>query len=286
MVLPMLKWAGGKRWLANGNRLPVPPEYDRYVEPFVGSGAVFFHLEPATAILADLNPELINLYEVTRDQPAKLWRALVAHQIAHSSQYYYGVRSAKMEGELERAARFLYLNRTCWNGLYRVNKKGEFNVPIGTKQAVIMASDNFEETARLLRRAEIYCADFEDVVDKCSAGDFLFVDPPYTAKHNFNGFLKYNELIFGWSDQLRLHAALRRAADRGARVCVTNANHSSLRELYEDFELVTLTRHSVLAGKSDARGSTTEAMFTANISTDATVAPVPVRSNGFPLLRE
>lgn len=265
MIVPLLKWAGGKRWLATAKGFRKPATFQRYVEPFVGGGALFFQLEPRTAVLSDLNEDLINFYKVLRDRPLALERAMLVHQAAHSTSYYYEVRDTRPTSKLDRASRFLYLNRTCWNGLYRVNRKGEFNVPIGTKQAVLMDTDDFAGAARALRRADIRCADFEDVVDGCGLGDFLFVDPPYTAKHNLNGFLKYNEDIFKWDDQLRLHAALQAAAGRGAQVCVTNADHASLRSLYSDFDLTVLERNSILAGKAGARGATTEAMFTINI---------------------
>src|SRR5690606_33757078 len=118
----------------------------------------------------------------------------------------------------------------CWNGLYRVNREGIFNVPIGTKTNVLMESDDFLRVSEILKRAELRSCDFEDTLNRCGHGDFVFVDPPYTVKHNNNGFVKYNEEIFSWQDQLRLSAVVRRAAERGAAIVVTNADHASVHE--------------------------------------------------------
>lgn len=267
MVAPFLKWAGGKRWLAGSTRLPIPETYERYIEPFLGGGAIFFHLRPERAILSDINDELIELYRVMRDTPLKLYQFLEEHQNLHSDTHYYQVRSQIPDNKIKRAARTLYLNRACWNGLYRVNLKGMFNVPKGTKNTIIFSNENFVEFSEILKKAEIISSDFEETIDKAEEGDFLFVDPPYTVKHNLNGFIKYNEKIFGWSDQIRLRDSLLRALHRGATVVVTNADHESVRELYKDFfDYRELDRASILSGKKEGRGRTTEALFTANLS--------------------
>jgi DNA adenine methylase len=264
-VEPFLKWAGGKRWLTR-RALPSPTQYERYVEPFLGSGAVFFAFGPPKALLSDLNAELIDLYQVMRDQPEQLLRALKAHHTSHSNSYYYKIRSWQPEDLFERAARMLYLNRTCWNGLYRVNRKGEFNVPIGTKSSVVFPDEDFRIFSERLRAADIICSDFEEVINECKKGDFLFVDPPYTVNHNLNGFLKYNEKIFRWEDQIRLKEALQRAIIRGVSVLMTNADHPSIRDLFENIgSLRTVSRASVLAGNPSRRGMTSEALFTANL---------------------
>jgi DNA adenine methylase len=259
---PFLKWAGGKRWLLQSGELPLPPNYTRFVEPFLGSGAAFFSLAAPAALLSDVNSELINLYRVIRDHPTEFRERLSRHGLNHSAEYYYGARASVPDNDLDRAARTLYLNRTCWNGLYRVNKRGEFNVPIGTKTNVIYLNEDFNQYSARLKSAELSVCDFEKTVDQAGAGDFLFVDPPYTVKHNFNGFIKYNEELFGWSDQIRLRDALVRAIDRGASIALTNADHDSIRELYtEILEYHQLQRHSVLSGLRKGRGPTTEALF-------------------------
>lgn len=265
MINPFLKWAGGKRWLVARRLLPVPIKFDRYVEPFVGSGAVFFFLRPQKALLADLNEDLMRLYRVIRDRPRLLRRKMSVHQTKHSKAYYYEVRANDPTDETDRAARFLYLNRTCWNGLYRVNLKGEFNVPKGTKSTVLFDNDNFDAISGVLKRAKLECCDFERVIDQCGERDFVFIDPPYTVKHNNNNFLKYNERIFSWDDQIRLRDAVLRAKRHGARIAVMNADHRSVRALYDGVaEYVRLSRYSVLAGDHAARVETTEALFLAN----------------------
>lgn len=265
MTNPFLKWAGGKRWLASSSLMPIPEHFERYIEPFVGGGAVFFQLAPDRSVLSDINQELINLYRVVRDTPVELEALMVEHQAKHSRDYYYQMRADVPAGSVAQAARTLYLNRTCWNGLYRVNLQGEFNVPIGTKSTVIMEGESFSKLSEALQDAAILCQDFAETLEDAEEGDFVFVDPPYTVKHNLNGFLKYNEKIFGWADQVRLHEAVVAAADRGASIVVTNADHESVRELYSDFTYKQLGRVSVLAGDPGKRGKTSEAMFLANL---------------------
>lgn len=257
LVEPFLKWAGGKRWLTSrgANLFPERDAYARYFEPFVGGGAVFFHLTPNLGVLSDLNADLINAYNVVKQDWAELFRTLRQYDRQHSSEFYYQVRASRPRVPIRKAARFIYLNRTCWNGLYRVNQKGQFNVPIGTKTKVILESDNFESLSNLLQNIELNVCDFEQTIDGSNAGDFIFVDPPYTVKHNFNGFIKYNETLFSWDDQIRLKNAIVRAARRGVLILVLNADHQSIRSLYEGMgELVSLTRASVIAGNSNARG--------------------------------
>jgi DNA adenine methylase len=266
MTEPFLKWAGGKRWLANSDQLPLPTSFNRYIEPFLGGGAIFFHLAPTRAILSDVNAELIHLYTVLRDSPRDLMELMLHHHSEHSSTHYYYIRAQVPDGEIERAARTMYLNRTCWNGLYRVNLKGAFNVPIGTKSTVVFEHENFEEISRRLQSVEIVCCDFEPTIQQAGSGDFVFVDPPYTVRHNLNGFIKYNETLFGWEDQIRLRDAIAAAVDRGASIVVTNADHESVRELYEGIcEYRSVKRASVLASESARRGQTTEALFSANL---------------------
>lgn len=261
-VAPFLKWAGGKRWLVNNYPEVFPDNYGRYIEPFLGSGAVYFHLQPKKALLSDLNGDLINAYRVVRDEWAALKAALSVLQERHSDDYFYVVRSWNPSNNIERAARFIYLNRTCWNGLYRVNRKGEFNVPRGTKNNVLLTSDDFELTSKKLKKCSLKVADFEASIDAALKGDFVFVDPPYTVKHNYNGFVKYNDNIFSWEDQVRLCEALIRADTRGVSIVMTNANHASVRGLYKGFRLKPLHRQSVLSGLREGRGATEELLVT------------------------
>jgi DNA adenine methylase len=259
IIVPFLKWAGGKRWMTAAYAHLIPKKFDRYVEPFLGSGAVFFHLKPERALLSDSNPDLINAYVQVQTNWQKIKTVLRRHSREHSAKYYYEERVRKHRVEYERAAQFIYLNRVCWNGLYRVNLRGEFNVPIGTKTSVILPSDDFKNTARLLRGVTLIATDFEPILQQTRKNDFVFVDPPYVTRHNFNGFAKYNDRIFSWADQERLVEAVAKAATRGTKILVTNANHASIRELYRGLgKTIRLSRPSVLAADSANRGATTE----------------------------
>lgn len=261
ILKPFLKWAGGKRWLTSKAKdlLPSVDTINNYFEPFLGGGSVYFHLQPSTAILSDVNGDLINAYSVIREDWAGLYELLKQYHKLHSEEFYYKLRSSNPQDSLSKAARFIYLNRTCWNGLYRVNKAGNFNVPIGTKTTVIFEGDNFQELSNLLQSAVLDVCDFDITLEKASEGDFVFIDPPYTVKHNLNGFVKYNETIFSWNDQIRLKKSVVRAIDRGVSVLITNANHKSIVELYDGLgNLNYLHRASVIAGSSQARGTFSE----------------------------
>lgn len=253
-LIPPLKWAGGKRWFANNHLDLLPEKFNRYIEPFLGSGALFFSIQPKEAILSDVNKELINLYNVLCKNPDLLAKKMREHQRKHSTEYYYEIRKYRPKNEIYQAARTLYLNRTCWNGLYRVNLNGDFNVPKGTKDKVVLETDNFEGLAEILNKAYIKCQDFEPTLDEAEKGDFAFIDPPYTVAHNNNGFIKYNQNLFSWDDQLRLRDAVIRAATRGVKVLVTNAAHPSVMDLYQGFEQFIINRAGVIAGNASARG--------------------------------
>lgn len=226
---------------------------------------MFFAMRPEQAVLSDINEHLINAYIQIKINVSNVIDGLHRHQILHCKEHYYKIRDSIPNDELESAIKFIYLNRTCWNGLYRVNRLGKFNVPIGTKSAVSFEDGALEAVSIALSSVEIKCSDFESTIDRAEEGDFLFVDPPYTANHNFNGFLKYNENIFSWADQERLRASVARAIERGVQVAVTNADHESVRELYKDIaHYQQVWRSSVLAGKAATRGRTSEALFIAN----------------------
>jgi DNA adenine methylase len=263
MIEPFLKWPGGKRWLMNQHPNLLPVCYERYMEPFLGSGAVFFRVAPSTCVLSDSNTELINTYLCVQEYPASLEERLICFQNKHSVDFYYKMRSQRPLGALDRAARFIYLNRTCFNGMYRVNQTGDFNVPIGTKQTVSFPEGYLRKVADLLRGARLFSYDFETAIDLANDGDFLFVDPPYTVMHNNNGFIKYNASLFSWEDQVRLALALRRAARRGVSLLLSNADHSDVRDLYASFGTHhQISRSSVLSGTASARRATTELLIT------------------------
>lgn len=256
---PFLKWAGGKRWMFDSRQFQMPDYTGTYREPFLGGGAVFFQTLPGQAVLSDSNRRLIELYEAIRDSHQELVLWMQGHGECHSKDYYYQVRAMVIEDPVQRAAQFLYLNRTCFNGLYRENRRGEFNVPIGTKDTVLFDHDDFDGWAKALEDTVLIAGDFEDAIDAADDGDFVFVDPPYTVKHNLNGFIKYNQKMFAWEDQVRLRDALKRAVSRGASFAMTNADHDSIRELYEDFgSYRQMHRSSVIGGPARTRSKTTE----------------------------
>lgn len=261
-VTPFLKWPGGKRWLVKDFSNHLEKDYLRYVEPFAGSGAVFFHVYPEKALISDVNKQLVETYCSIRDEWQLIVKELGKHHRKHNKEYYYEIRKRTFSKRHQRAAQLIYLNRTCFNGIYRVNLKGEFNVPIGTKTNVLLDSDNFEEISRRMQGVDIRCSDFESTINECGEGDFVFVDPPYTVKHNFNGFVKYNEKIFSWADQVRLKNTIVKAVDRGAKFLISNADHESIRDLYEGVgEIECVNRNSVIAASSENRGKTTEVLI-------------------------
>jgi len=266
---PFLKWAGGKRWFVNNYSNLLPKRYNIYIEPFLGSGAVFFFLCPERAFLGDSNRDLINTYIAVKNDWPLVYRYLREHHRNHSYDYYYKVREFYPRSLSSCAARFIYLNRTCWNGLYRVNRNGFFNVPIGTKATVIHDDDDFEGVSEALQVADLYPYDFEDLIDSASKDDFVFVDPPYTVRHNNNAFIKYNEKLFSWSDQERLFFALKSAKERGAQIVGTNACNEGLRELYEGtFNTRVVSRYSSISSDVKNRKSFEELVFYTEVASE------------------
>ncbi len=255
-IIPFLKWAGGKRWLVQKYPDLFPEQFNQYFEPFLGSGAVFFSLLPKKGVISDFNGALVETYNAIKDDWAIVEAKLKEHHKNHSKEYYYKLRQSRPQKSHTRAARFIYLNRTCFNGLYRVNQQGEFNVPIGTKQNAFLDTDNFKAVSKELSGFKIKQSDFESVVESARSGDFIFADPPYTVKHNANNFVKYNEELFHWENQERLRDTLVRASNRGVLFIVTNAAHPSVVDLYKDrFQIDFLQRKSVMASSSSRRGN-------------------------------
>lgn len=262
--IPFLKWPGGKRWLIDQLIKMIPDDYIHYYEPFLGGGSVFFAIKPSHATISDINDELINLYIVMRDNPQELKGRMCAHNQLHSEDYYYQTRSVYPSDSIDQAARFLYLNRTCYNGMYRVNKQGQFNVPIGTKNNCMYDIDLFDSYSQMLKGARILKSDFSPVI--CSAGekDLIFADPPYAVKKSATNFIKYNEKLFTWNDQIRLHRDLLKAKERGARIIHTNIDCAEIKELYigSEFYVSELSRHSCISGKASGRNVVTELLIT------------------------
>jgi DNA adenine methylase len=261
--LPFLKWAGGKRWFVSRYLDIVPTNFERYFEPFLGSAALFFCLQPKRAILSDLNSDLVETFAAVKSRWKIVASNLKRYHHLHSPEFYYRVRKSRPRSDTARAARFIYLNRTCWNGLYRVNTRGQFNVPVGTKENVVLESDDFCRASVLLKRARLVSSDFESVISMACRDDLIFADPPYVTAHSQNGFLKYNEKLFSWEDQIRLMKCLRKAKAKGAKILTTNADTPSVRKLYEkSFTVRAATRSSIIAASPDNRGTRSELVIT------------------------
>lgn len=267
-MTPFLKWAGGKRWFVQKYSHLFPTQFNRYIEPFLGSGSVFFFLKPKRALLGDSNFDLITSYNGIKEDWHSMECLLFQHQLKHSDSYYYSIRDGKIpEDPVERAARLIYLNRACFNGIYRVNLEGKFNVPRGTRNNIILPTDDFKATAQQLKKAKIIVEDFEVLINRAKKNDFIFADPPYTVRHNNNGFIKYNEKLFSWSDQERLANSLAKARRRGAMIVSTNANHESLRDLYADkgFNFFEISRYSSISASSTSRKHFEELVILSNL---------------------
>jgi DNA adenine methylase len=257
---PLLKWPGGKRKLLS-SILPLAPGSHRcYYEPFVGGGAVFFALCPARAVLADSNEELINCYIQVRDRHGEVTEYLRA--MPNSERLYYETRASAPTDPVARAARLIYLTTLSFNGIYRENLAGVFNVPYGRKTHLDPCDPaRIAAISAALMRATLMCVDFERAVFDAGRHDIVYLDPPYTVAHGDNGFLKYNSRIFSWEDQKRLAAVARRLADRGCRVIVSNADHPSILDLYRGFRVLRVQRSSVIAADGESRRLITECVF-------------------------
>lgn len=236
---PILKWAGGKTQMLNDLLPKVPSSYGRYIEPFLGGGAMFFALQPENAIIADSNPELINVYRQVSDHVDDVIRYLEQYQ--NTKETFYAVRSQKWEAlpAAEAAARTIFLNKTCFNGLYRVNKKGEFNVPYGKyANPNICDRDTLYAASAVLKKAEILCGDYFLVLEHyAKEGDFVFLDPPYLPVSEYSDFKRYTKEQFYEEDHVELAKIIMRLYERGCHVILTNSNHPLVHELYASFTI-------------------------------------------------
>lgn len=234
-----------------------------FIEPFAGSAAMFFELQPKRAILSDLNARLMETYRAVRSEPQKVEAALKTFQRSHSTEFYYAERSRLRRRRHTRAAQFIYLNRTCWNGLYRENLSGQFNVPRGTKDRVVLPEDDWAAYAELLAQCALVSTDFSRPINWAKEGDFIFADPPYAGPSGSGVFTKYGSKVFTWNDQLRLADMLRRAHHRGVKFLVTNVYSNNFLDIYGGFaEVFSVSRHSIISGLSKGRTTTNETFIT------------------------
>ena len=265
---PFLKWAGGKAKLLAQYKPFLPQSFDRYHEPFLGGGAVFFHLAPRLqaegkkAFLSDLNPELVNVYLCVRDHVEALITRLSDHEQAHSKSHYYAVRANLETDRVERAARFIYLNKTCFNGLYRENAKGLFNVPMGRyKKPRICAPELLRSASAALQIADVSERPFVDVASRVEGkGDFVYFDPPYYPLSETSKFTAYSRYRFAADKQIELRDLIVTLSNQGAYVLASNSDCAFIRELYDGFEIQTITAARSINSKANKRGKITEVL--------------------------
>jgi DNA adenine methylase len=260
-IRPVVKWAGGKQWLAYAAETLAPGKWTgRYIEPFLGGGAFFFALRPRIAYLSDANHELIRTYEALRDDPDSVVDLL--ERYPYDEKFYYALRSKRPRTGAAVAARLIYLNKTCWNGLYRVNKRDEFNTPFGKySNPSICEEEKLDEASAALGSAILRCCDFATALEGAKRRDFVYCDPPYITGHQNNGFLKYNAHLFDWEDQERLAEIARGLSLKGVNVLVSNADHEQVVRLYRGFYYYRLSRSTLISGTPDGRGLTAEALL-------------------------
>lgn len=259
---PFLSWAGSKRKLIKHLVPFFPQVIGKYYEPFLGGASLFFYLQPARAEISDASPSLINTYRAVRDFPDQILDIL--RPLKPNKTNFDRIKQLSPGNKVEQAAQFIFLNKSCWNGLYRVNSKGIFNVPFGRpKSDFIVDEENLLRCAAQLRRRDVSIKrqDFEQILGRVEEGDFIFLDPPYVTSHNMNGFVDWNERLFSWEDQIRLAAMAKKLVKKGANVLITNADHPDIRELYRGFRGTTFERNSTLAGDTSKRKGTSEAIF-------------------------
>ena len=269
---PFVKWAGGKRSIIDKLKKLVPDEYNTYYEPFVGGGALLFELQPKKAVINDYNSELINVYECIKDEKKfeNMCAELNKHETNHSEEYYYKIRDLDRNKnkfnkipDYKRAARTIYLNKACFNGLYRVNSKNEFNVPSGKKTKVnTYEGPNLGIVHCLLNffDIKILSTDFEESVKDAKKGDFIYFDPPYDS--DTTTFNSYTENGFGKEEQIRLAKVFKELDKKGCYVMLSNYNTSLVKELYKDYNFNYITAQRNIGAKAKNRGVVEEVIIT------------------------
>jgi DNA adenine methylase len=269
---PFVKWVGGKRQIIEDIKKYAPKEYNTYYEPFVGGGAVLFELAPKTFVINDFNKELINVYKVLCDSEKynKMILILNDYQEKNCEEFYYQMRNIDRKKEefnklkdYERAARTIYLNKACFNGLYRVNSKGEFNVPFNkSKKLNTYDLDNLNSIHEFLTKNEVTIleGDFEDSLKNVKKGDFVYFDPPYDNLNN--SFTSYTENGFGKGEQVRLFNCYKKLDKLGVKVMLSNHNTSFINELYKDYNITVITAKRNINSNGSKRGKVEETIIT------------------------
>lgn len=263
---PIFRWAGGKNWLLKDLYKFLPPSFSNYHEPFFGGGSVFFHLKPkGKSYLSDKNDDLMNAYCVIRDNIEGVITLL--KQFKNTKEEYYKIRDKLFQSSVGKAVKFIYLNRFGFNGIYRVNLNGRYNVPYGFKRyKQLFDYDRLRRAGILLKDSFLSCEDFEVSLTRIETGDLVFLDPPYIASNVKNGFIKYNEELFSWDDQKRLANYIKKLIRKKAFFILTNAKHKAVRELFGSIcSPISIIRANVIGGKNAKRGIVEEYIFTNTI---------------------
>ena len=270
---PFVKWAGGKTQLLGEIKKLMPKEYNRYFEPFIGGGALLFEIQPMDFVINDFNSELIQTYKCFEDMGyfQMMINLLDEHEKNHSEEHYYLVRGMDRNEDFihlpiyKRAARMIYLNKSCFNGLYRVNSKGYFNVPSGKKDIVhCYENGNLFEIAEYFSIAKhlILNGDFEDAIKEAKKGDFVYFDPPYDSFENKESFTAYDKNPFGKAEQKRLFKVYKELSDKGVYVMLSNHNTAFIRELYKDFNIHVVSAKRMINANGKGRGNVEEVIIT------------------------
>lgn len=270
---PFVKWAGGKRQIIDKLLKLVPVEYDTYYEPFVGGGALLFELSPKKAVINDSNKELMNVYKILSTDKGyeETLKLLNTYEKKHDEAFYYKIRNLDKDkdkfaklNDYERAARTIYLNKACFNGLYRVNSKGEFNVPFN-KKLKINTYDGQNMTLAYVyfqtNKITMLSTDFEEAVKDAKKGDFIYFDPPYDSE-NDDTFNSYTEEGFGKEEQRRLARVYKELSDRGCYVMLSNHNTTLINELYNEFNIHVISAKRNINSKGEKRGKVEEVIIT------------------------
>ena len=263
-VEPFLRWAGGKKWLIKSlDQIIGNLEYSNYYEPFLGGGAIFLAIDhPKRCYLSDVNEDLINTYISIRDIPHEVINYLNNYQ--NTSEDYYKIRASFPNTPAEKAARFIFLNQTSFNGIYRVNRQGNYNVPYGYRKNWDYNLNRILQASQKLQKVKLHCMDFDKHKYRIKEKDLVFLDPPYTVSHNNNGFIEYNKKLFSLNDQYRLSTFIDFIKKKGAYYILTNAAHPIIEEIFskDGDRKLELSRKSLVGGKKAKREVVSEFIFT------------------------
>ncbi|MBX7138604.1 MAG: DNA adenine methylase [Oligoflexia bacterium] len=260
---PFLKWAGGKGRLIPELSRRIPSNFERYFEPFAGSAALFFHLQPHHTFLSDLNPELIATFAAVRDKVGEVIKLLKSYP--YESAFYYKMRASDREpgfahwSPVRRAARLIYLNKSCYNGLYRVNSHGHFNTPFGRyENPTICDADNLRACSQALQSTEIHCETFQQVLAHAGAGDFVYLDPPYMPLSSTSSFTSYYRDSFGKDMQVQLRDACVELDRKNVKFMLSNSSAPEIFELYAAFKIETVEASRAINSVAAKRGKINE----------------------------